>query len=157
MDGAILARAVEGEDVIAALDTRACPFAMQFFGGTVKARVQDKKRTLPVRVIDTVEVPRKSGISVRDLDRKDRRIVKRTASSIGLNRFFVSPVNAGVFWIAVEEELWAPEGGGGTQVAVARTDAMAGGELSFGFGEDTFCSCVPLAIPAVNVAGGNAI
>jgi hypothetical protein len=52
-----------------------------------------------------VEVSRESGVSVRDLDGKDRRIVKCTASFIGLNRFFVGIVYAQVFGITVEEEL----------------------------------------------------
>jgi hypothetical protein len=105
MDRAILARTVEGKDVIAALDTGACPFAMQFFGGTVKAGVHDKKRSRCVGFIHPMEVARESGVSVRNLDRKDGRIVKRTASFIGLNRLLISTVNAQVFWIAVEEKL----------------------------------------------------
>ena len=48
MDGAILARTVERKDVIAALDTSAGAFTVQFFRRTVKAGVHDKKRTFCV-------------------------------------------------------------------------------------------------------------
>jgi hypothetical protein len=67
--------------------------------------VHEKERTFCIRFIDAVEVARERGVSVRNLDGKDRRIAERTAGFIRLNGFFVSAVNALVFRIAVKEEL----------------------------------------------------
>jgi hypothetical protein len=48
MDGAVLAGAVEGKDVIAALNTGARAFAVELFGGAIEAGVHDEERALGV-------------------------------------------------------------------------------------------------------------
>ncbi len=56
MDRTVLAGSVEGEDIVAALDFRPCPFPVELLSRAVEARVHDEERPLDTGFVYAIEV-----------------------------------------------------------------------------------------------------
>src|SRR5579862_3748440 len=105
MNRAVLARPVESEDVVPALDAGARAFGVQFFGRTIEAGMHEEERAPSIGLVDAMEVTGEGGVLVGDFYGKNGRIAKGAAGLVGLNRFLVSTVNAWIVGITVEEKL----------------------------------------------------
>jgi hypothetical protein len=93
---------------------------------------------------------------MRDLNRKDWRVIQRAAELVGVDGRLVGAIDARVFMVAVQEELGCAEVSRCPQVAVTCAHAMTGGPLRFRFGENPLGRGIPFVVPAVVVAGGYA-
>jgi hypothetical protein len=153
----VLPRAVKGKNVVAALDTCACSFAVQFLSGSVKTRVHDEEWPLCVRFIDAVKVTRQSCVFISNLDGKDRRITERTTSFVGFKGFLVGAVYTRIVWIAVKEELGGTKICSRPQIAVSCAHAMARPFLSFSLGKDSRSRGIPFVVPTIGTVGGDAL
>src|SRR5271156_4193232 len=103
-----------------------------------------------------MKIARQGGVFVRDLDRRNRRIVEFGAALVAIDGQSVGARDPRVLRIAVEKEFRVSVGTGGAKIAVARADAMSAGKLIGGLPGGPVGRLVPGVIPTVIAAGHDA-
>ena len=88
---------------------------------------------------------------------KNGRVKEAGAEFICADRLLVGAINARVFVVAVQEEFGGAEVICCAQVAVACAYAMTGSQLRISFSGNPLGCGIPLVIPAVVIAGCDAI
>ncbi|WP_395352047.1 hypothetical protein [Variovorax sp. UC122_21] len=147
--------------MIAALGQRGGGHVVHLLDRTVEAVVHHHQRPAPAaprrRARGPVEVARQVRALVADAHRLDRAAREAAGRAEALDALAVGRVDARIGRVAVQEELGAAVVVGSAQEGIARARGMAAAEAAPRLGLDAFGSEPPFVVPAVVVAGADAL
>ncbi len=96
---------VEGQHVVASLDSRARTHEMHFLGGAVETGMHDDSCAPAPGRGTGMEIPGQRVPPVWDLDRLDRRLKQAARRLVTFHRTTVGPGDARILRLPVEEEF----------------------------------------------------